>query len=266
LATGIVYGPISEMYHRFRPRYGDDPYDLIRARARMFEHAVDLGVGTGHVTRDLLSIFTHVTAIEPDSDMARFLPENRRLTIHLVRAENAVVATASSDAVVSGSAFHWMDANVVSRLARSWLKPSGFFFVFGVPSTPGSLHIEPEQAIDPIRAEAPKWEAYKSKPVLDWVPYVERVKSTKVFAVTEPWQGNIVARWTPLEMAGYFLSSSFASMYARTQSEISDYLELLTERIVGAVGDEVIEARFTLEGAIGYSGPAQEYWASTASF
>jgi hypothetical protein len=43
-------------------------------------------------------------------------------------------------------------------------------------------------------------------------------------------------------MAGYFLSSSFASMYARTQSEISDYLELLTERIVSAVGAEVIES------------------------
>ena len=188
------------------------------------------------------------------------------LKIHIVRAEDAVVATASSDAVVSGSAFHWMDANVVSRLVRSWLKPSGFFFVFGVPSTPGSLHIVPEQALDPIRAEAPKWEAYKSKPVLNWVPYVERVRSTNVFAVTEPWQGKIVVRWTPVEMAGYFLSSSFASMYARTQSEISDYLELLTERIVSAVGAEVIEARFTLEGAIAFSEPVQEYWASTTSF
>ena len=77
------------MYHRFRPRYGDDPYDLIRERARRFEYSVDLGAGTGHVTRDLLSVFAHVTAIEPDSDMARFLPESRRLTIHIVRAEDS---------------------------------------------------------------------------------------------------------------------------------------------------------------------------------
>ena len=147
--------------------------------------------------------------------------------------------------------------NVVSRLVRSWLKPNGFFFVFGIPSTPASLDIVPEQALDPIRPEAQKWEAYKSKQVLNWVPYVERVKSTKVFAITEPWQGKIVARWTPLEMAGYFLSSSFASTFARTQSEITDYLELLTERIVSAVGAKVIEARFTLEGAIADSGPAQ---------
>jgi 16S rRNA A1518/A1519 N6-dimethyltransferase RsmA/KsgA/DIM1 with predicted DNA glycosylase/AP lyase activity len=68
---------------------------------------VDLGAGTGHVTRDLLSIFTHDSAIELDSDMARFLLKNTRLTIHIVRAEDAVVATASSDAIVSGSV-GWM--------------------------------------------------------------------------------------------------------------------------------------------------------------
>jgi len=253
LAGGLVYGSFSGTYHRFRPRYGDGPYDLIRARATAFEHAVDLGAGTGHVTRDLLPMFTHVTAIEPDQDMARLLPKNGRLTKRIERAEDAVIAEASADVVVCGSAFHWMNAKVVSRLVRTWLKLNGFFFVFGIPSTPDSVHIVPDRAHDPIREETPKWEAYKGEPVMNWIPYLERLKSTEEFEVVEGWQGEIVVRWTPLEMAGYFVSLSFAGIYARNQSETRDYLGMLRERIAHAVGTERIEARITLEGAIAHN-------------
>ena len=101
-------------------------------------------------------MFTHVTAIEPDQDMARLLPKNGRLTKRIERAEDAIITEASADVVVCGSAFHWMNAKVVSRLVRTWLKLNGFFFVFGIPSTPDSVHIVPDRAHDPIREETPK--------------------------------------------------------------------------------------------------------------
>jgi len=88
---------------------------------------------------------------------------------------------------------------------------------------------------------------------MNWIPYLERLKSTEEFEVVEGWQGEIVVSWTPLEMAGYFVSLSFAGIYARSQSETRDYLGMLRERIAHAVGTERIEARITLEGAIAHN-------------
>ena len=74
----------------------------------------------------------------------------------------------------------------------------------------------------------------------------------------EPALGQIVVSWTPLEMAGYFVSMSFAGTYACNQSETRDYLGMLRERIAQAVGSEPIEARITLEGAIAHNRSLQE--------
>ena len=108
----MLYGSIAEIYDRYRPSYGSAPFDLLRSELKTFDRVVDLGAGTGHVTRSLLTLFSSVTAVEPDSRMARRLPSCDGLTVIEAFAENVDFPNSSLDAVVSGTALHWMDVHL----------------------------------------------------------------------------------------------------------------------------------------------------------
>ena len=73
--------------------------------------AVDVGAGTGKLTRALSGSGATLIAVEPVAEMRavleRELPEVRALES---TAESLPLDDASVDAVVVGQAFHWFDA------------------------------------------------------------------------------------------------------------------------------------------------------------
>jgi SAM-dependent methyltransferase len=89
---------------------------------------IDLGAGTGALTRLLLARGMSVVAVDPDPEMLRTL----------VRAcpdagavqgigEDLPVATGSVDAVVVSSAWHWMRPETTASEAERVLRPGGVF-------------------------------------------------------------------------------------------------------------------------------------------
>jgi SAM-dependent methyltransferase len=94
---------------------GEEPQDV-----------VDLGAGTGKLTRALVALGHRVTAVEPLEEMRRELetaiPGARALT---GSAEAMPLADGSADVVTSAQAFHWFDhANALPEIARV-LRPCG---------------------------------------------------------------------------------------------------------------------------------------------
>ena len=247
----MLYGSIAEIYDRYRPSYGSAPFDLLRSELKTFDRVVDLGAGTGHVTRSLLTLFSSVTAVEPDSRMARRLPSCDGLTVIEAFAENVDFPNSSLDAVVSGTALHWMDVHRVCASVDRWLKSDGVFFFFGFPAKRGALHIAPEGARAFLKREHEKWKPYKQPSVSDWVPYIELVEGAGIPALLRPWQCIVELTWSPRDLAGYFLSTSFASAYADFNGGTHVYLAKLEENIIQAVGLEKIRVTFTVEGVIG---------------
>ncbi len=87
---------------------------------------LEIGAGTGLLTTLLVERVPRVTALEPDERM-RALLAARGLGVEVVagRAEQLPVASASFDAVVAQSAWHWVDeARAVPEVARV-LRPGG---------------------------------------------------------------------------------------------------------------------------------------------
>jgi SAM-dependent methyltransferase len=87
---------------------------------------LDLGAGTGKLTRLLVSEFDRVVAVEPAEEMRRLLVAHCPEAVVLSgTAQQIPAADASVDAVYAAQAFHWFDeAAAVTEIARV-LRPGG---------------------------------------------------------------------------------------------------------------------------------------------
>ncbi|SBT63852.1 Methyltransferase domain-containing protein [Micromonospora sediminicola] len=106
----LSFGAAAAAYDRFRPRYPEAALrwalDGLDAPARV----VDLGAGTGILTRGLLALGQHVVPVEPDPGMRAQLAAATPGTTALAGGAEAVpLPDASADAVLAGQAYHWFD-------------------------------------------------------------------------------------------------------------------------------------------------------------
>lgn len=89
---------------------------------------LDLGAGTGRLTRDLVGRFAEVTAVEPDDKMRRLLDAG---TVLAGSAETIPLEAASVDAVFVGDAFHWFDTRpAIAEIARVLVPRGGLAIVW----------------------------------------------------------------------------------------------------------------------------------------
>ena len=113
-----------EDYERGRPGY---PLEVVRVSGLPSSATVlDLGAGTGKLTRLLASTFVRVVAVEPDDQMRRRLsalcPEAEPLAGN---AEQIPIPSASVDAVFAAQSFHWFaNERALAEIARV-LRPRG---------------------------------------------------------------------------------------------------------------------------------------------
>jgi SAM-dependent methyltransferase len=109
----MSFGAIAEDYDRLRPGPPEAAVDwLVPAGCRV---AVDLGAGTGLLTRALARKVPHVVAVEPDPRMAAVLrARSAEAGLHGIRVarsrgEEIPLPDASADGVFASSSWHWLD-------------------------------------------------------------------------------------------------------------------------------------------------------------
>ncbi len=122
------FGSVAEEYDRFRP---GPPLAAVEWILRSpGGTAIDLGAGTGALTRELAKRVDQVVALEPDARMLEVLHRNLpQVPAVRSRAEELPVRTGTLDAAMVSSAWHWMDPDrTVAELGRV-LRSGG---VFGV--------------------------------------------------------------------------------------------------------------------------------------
>lgn len=118
------FGRRAEAYDRGRPGWPEQALDLVPVEPAAT--ALDLGAGTGKLTRVLVPRYRSVYALEPLPAMRSLLgsavPE---ATVLGGRAEEIPLETASLDAVFVAQAFHWFaNEAAVAEIARV-LRPDG---------------------------------------------------------------------------------------------------------------------------------------------
>jgi SAM-dependent methyltransferase len=151
------FGAAADLYERARPSYPEAAVDWLARRVGLVPGAtvVDVGAGTGKLTRLLLATGARVIAVEP-------LPEMRAKLIVTAPGAEAVDGTAESlpfedgaaDAITAAQAFHWFDHDRALPELHRALRPGGALaLIWNTRDLGDPLQNAVEEILAPFRQE-----------------------------------------------------------------------------------------------------------------
>lgn len=125
-----------EVYDRARNDFAPEAIAWIAERTGFGpgKTALDVGAGTGMLTRHLLELGGDVIAIDPNPDMLARL-RDRWPELHTLscRAEKTPLPGESVDLVACGRSFHWLDQDAALAEFRRLLRPPKWLAMLWVP-------------------------------------------------------------------------------------------------------------------------------------
>jgi SAM-dependent methyltransferase len=126
---GRTFDTVADEYDRHRPSYPDELVDLACQTGGLArgDRVLEIGCGTGQLTRSLVARGLSVTAVEPGRNLIS-LAQQAAPGVEFVgrRFEDAELPEPFS-AVFSAAAFHWLDPDVSWRKVARSLVPGGMF-------------------------------------------------------------------------------------------------------------------------------------------
>jgi SAM-dependent methyltransferase len=128
---GTVFDEVADEYDRTRPMYPDALVDRACEVAGLGsgDPVLEIGCGSGQLTRSLVARGLRVTAVEPGGNLIRLAGQNLAGagSVELVNArfEDAALPRGYFRAVFSASALHWVDPAVGWRKIAGALAPGG---------------------------------------------------------------------------------------------------------------------------------------------
>lgn len=127
---GAVFDTVAVEYDRNRPTYPDELIDRACEAGSLVggDRVLEVGCGTGQLTRSLLARGLHVTAVEPGGNLIelarRELPEPGAIEFVQGRYEDVSPGVGFA-AACSAAAFHWIDPDLSWAKVASSLAPGG---------------------------------------------------------------------------------------------------------------------------------------------
>lgn len=126
-----LFGSDPASYDLGRPGHAERVYEVLVERCGLREgsRVLEVGPGTGKATQRLLELGAAVVAIEPDAELAAYLPRSlgRDVDVRNTTLEDAELSSDTFDLAVAASCFHWIDEPVGLRKIRDALGPDGWF-------------------------------------------------------------------------------------------------------------------------------------------
>jgi SAM-dependent methyltransferase len=169
---GSVFDEVAEDYDRHRPGYPDVLIDRACEVAGIGAGAavLEIGCGTGQLTRSLLARGLRVTAVEPGGrliararDQLHGLGDARFVNASL---EDASLPHAEYSAVFSASAIHWIDPDASWRVAADALVDGGILALISYFGLDDARTADDQQALRAAMAAvapevADEWPTYR---------------------------------------------------------------------------------------------------------
>ena len=128
---GKVFDEVAGEYDRRRPAYPDELVDQACQASGISggDHVLEVGCGSGQLTRSLAARGLQVTALDPGENLIALARRNLAgagvVEFVTARFEDALLPREEFRAVFSASAFHWIDPKVSWQRAADVLVPGG---------------------------------------------------------------------------------------------------------------------------------------------
>ncbi|HEY8584866.1 MAG TPA: class I SAM-dependent methyltransferase [Capillimicrobium sp.] len=189
-----AFSGVADAYERGRPGYPSSLAGLLGLAAGV--EVLDLGAGTGKLTRALAASGATVTAVEP-LEQLRSRIGAEAATVLDGTAEAIPLADASVDVVAVGEAWHWFDhARAADELARV-LRPAGTVGLVWQEADPEHLPAwtaEVEAVLAPLQAGHPAFGPDDAgRPVLDAHPAFDGLRRHRLEHVHETDHEGVIA-------------------------------------------------------------------------
>ncbi|MYY03302.1 methyltransferase domain-containing protein [Streptomyces sp. SID4913] len=182
----------AERYDRARPPYPEALVDRIVA-ASPGPRVLDVGAGTGIEARQFRAAGCTVLGVEPDERMAAFARRGG-VEVEVARFEDWQPAGRRFDAVVAGTAWHWVDPVAGAAKAAQVLRPGGRLAPFHhVPQLPAEVadaltaalrRVAPDSPFNPGLLKGPAVDAYQ--PLFERI--ADGIRQTGRFGEPEQWR------------------------------------------------------------------------------
>jgi SAM-dependent methyltransferase len=169
---GKVFNEVAVEYDRNRPTYPDALVDQACEVAHIADgdRVLEVGCGTGQLTRGLLARGLRVTALEPGDQLIRVAEENLKDAGNVeflhARFEDTQLPRESYAAVFSASAIHWVDPDVGWRKIADALSPNGTLALIQYFGLKEQCSVDDQEALlSALRRHAPEiaatWPTYR---------------------------------------------------------------------------------------------------------
>jgi SAM-dependent methyltransferase len=125
-----IYGSDAQGYDAGRPYYPAEVHEILASRCGLRPGAsvIEIGPGTGLVTRRLLAAGARVVAAEPDQNMAAHLATAVGSNVEIIPGtfEQAPLPDGRFDLALAATSFHWVDQGAgIPKLGRV-IRPGGW--------------------------------------------------------------------------------------------------------------------------------------------
>jgi SAM-dependent methyltransferase len=127
----MTFGAAAGTYDAVRPGYPPRLVDILITRAGLgsASKVLEIGCGTGQLTRDLAPTGCEIVCLEPSGELARFARENLsrfpKVSVRDETFERSEMVHGTFDLVVAATSFHWVDPAVRCAKACRALRPGG---------------------------------------------------------------------------------------------------------------------------------------------
>jgi len=189
---GKIFDDVASEYDRNRPGYSTELIDRACevAKLEQGDEVLELGCGSGQLTRALVTRGFHVTAVEPGEKLITLAKQNVEGigTVEFVNArfEDTDLPKGRYKAIFSASAFHWIDPDI------SWQKTADLLAAGGVLALLQYFGLKEERTARDLRAQLAAMKKVSPAIAASWPQYYEL---DEIIAGVEKRRENISEVW-----------------------------------------------------------------------